>query len=182
MKAAETATPAVEWRPVPGWERYHVSSDGRVRNSQTGRILKRWPDKLGYLRVSLCVNYHQVTRHVHQLVTEAFHGPRPDGHVVRHLDGDRLNNEPANLAWGTPSENTLDSVRHGTHYSAYREGRRRRDSPWPVPAGASRPAATDTHCRHGHEYTPENTYLTPAGRRQCRACRQRRRAISRKDV
>ncbi|MFE9391743.1 tyrosine-type recombinase/integrase [Streptomyces sp. NPDC006784] len=29
-----------------------------------------------------------------------------------------------------------------------------------------------THCRHGHEYTPENTYIAPGtGYRQCRACR-----------
>jgi len=29
---------------------------------------------------------------------------------------------------------------------------------------------TKTHCKHGHEYTKENTYWTPAGYRQCRAC------------
>ena len=36
-----------------------------------------------------------------------------------------------------------------------------------------------THCPHGHEYTPENTYVVGGGRRQCKACtltasRQRR--------
>lgn len=27
-----------------------------------------------------------------------------------------------------------------------------------------------THCKHGHEFTPENTYLTPQGHRVCRRC------------
>ena len=28
------------------------------------------------------------------------------------------------------------------------------------------------YCRNGHEYTIENTYITPAGYRQCRSCRR----------
>jgi hypothetical protein len=27
-----------------------------------------------------------------------------------------------------------------------------------------------THCRNGHEYTPENTYINCDGHRRCRAC------------
>lgn len=27
-----------------------------------------------------------------------------------------------------------------------------------------------THCQHGHEFTPENTYTRAEGWRQCRAC------------
>ena len=27
-----------------------------------------------------------------------------------------------------------------------------------------------THCKHGHEFTPENTYTREEGWRQCRAC------------
>jgi hypothetical protein len=27
-----------------------------------------------------------------------------------------------------------------------------------------------THCRNGHEYTPENTYIQPNGHRRCRVC------------
>jgi intein/homing endonuclease len=29
-----------------------------------------------------------------------------------------------------------------------------------------------THCVHGHEFTPENTYVSPKGRRNCYACRR----------
>ena len=34
--------------------------------------------------------------------------------VVRHLDGDKLNNRLSNLAWGTHEENAADKVEHGT--------------------------------------------------------------------
>lgn len=30
-----------------------------------------------------------------------------------------------------------------------------------------------THCKHGHEYTPENTYVQRNGGRSCRACSRR---------
>lgn len=31
-----------------------------------------------------------------------------------------------------------------------------------------------THCKHGHEYSEENTYITPAGHRRCMACHRNR--------
>ena len=34
--------------------------------------------------------------------------------------------------------------------------------------------ATKTYCKHGHEFTPENTYRSRDGRRHCRQCNQRR--------
>jgi hypothetical protein len=55
-----------------------------------------------------------VHRSVHQLVLEAFGGPRPEGLQVRHKDGDRRNNALENLAWGTGKENAVDRVRHRT--------------------------------------------------------------------
>ena len=30
--------------------------------------------------------------------------------------------------------------------------------------------ASVTHCKHGHEYTPENTLLNGEGWRYCRTC------------
>lgn len=57
-------------------------------------------------------SYHTV-KPAH-LVLKAFIGPRPSGHVARHLDGNGDNNTPDNLAWGTQAENIMDAVRHGT--------------------------------------------------------------------
>lgn len=52
---------------------------------------------------------------VHRAACEAFHGEPPfGGAVVRHLDGDQLNNLPENLAWGTVADNHADMVAHGT--------------------------------------------------------------------
>ena len=48
----------------------------------------------------------QSPRKVHQLVCEAFHGPKPfPAAVVIHLDEDGLNNCADNLKWGTQKEN-----------------------------------------------------------------------------
>lgn len=45
-------------------------------------------------------------RKVHQLVCEAFHGPKPfPNAVVIHLDENAHNNRPENLKWGTQKEN-----------------------------------------------------------------------------
>jgi hypothetical protein len=41
--------------------------------------------------------------------------------------------------------------------------------------------AAKTHCVHGHEFTPENTYVRPNGSRSCRTClRHRARTYYRK--
>lgn len=42
---------------------------------------------------------------VHQLVCEAFKGPRKEGEVCMHLDEDYTNNRPENLQWGSQKEN-----------------------------------------------------------------------------
>jgi len=43
---------------------------------------------------------------VHQVVCEAFHGPRPsDKHVVSHLNEDATDNRPENLCWATQKDN-----------------------------------------------------------------------------
>jgi formylmethanofuran dehydrogenase subunit E len=42
----------------------------------------------------------------------------------------------------------------------------------PKVPGPRKPRARKASCKRGHEFTAENTYLKPDGRRECRACLQ----------
>ncbi len=101
-----------EWREVQGMPSYYVCRDGRAGSyHRKPRVLVGSSAGIGYRKVC-----HQTLphRYIHQLVCEAFHGPRPDGLQVRHLNGIKTDNRASNLVWGTPAENHADKVRHGT--------------------------------------------------------------------
>lgn len=122
-----------EWRPIVGLEGlYEVSSLGRARsldrrvlhtgkkrsfyNTHKGKMLKLC-DNGAYLQVVLPIkskNSHQKTITVHSIVAIAFHGPKPDGMVVRHMDGNPRNNAAENLCYGTCKDNEADKYRHGS--------------------------------------------------------------------
>lgn len=129
--------PVEEWRAVVGYEGlYEVSSLGRVRSLDRLReqLIARGPDRTrtvsrrlrgrvlaplpiksgGYLGVNLSDGSRQKVRKIHQLVAAAFLGPRPDGLIPLHWDGDSHNNRSSNLRYGTHKENTADAIRHGT--------------------------------------------------------------------
>lgn len=40
-------------------------------------------------------HYH----HIHDLIADTFNGPRPDGHTVEHIDGNKRNNRADNLRY-----------------------------------------------------------------------------------
>lgn len=160
-----------QWRAAPGHPGYEVSDEGRVRSIDRthmtcggvvrhvrGRVLSPGITK-GYRHVTLWADNRQSVRKVHQLVLEAFVGPRPSGLIVRHLNGDPGDNRLANLRYGTSSENEWDSVRHGTHFQARK-----------------------THCSHGHVFDEANTIHNGRQRicRACKAARDRRRYLARK--
>ena len=65
--------------------------------------------------------------------------------VVHHINEDRLDNRLENLVLLSGQ---------GSHNTIHNTGKR------------------GTHCRRGHEFTPENTYVTSNGNRQCKACRR----------
>ena len=115
------------WREIPGWEGlYEVSRLGEVRGLPKqiknnlgvsrywkARQLQRFSSPSGYQVVNLsCEGFNQ-QRKVHQLVLEAFVGPRSDGQQCRHLDNDPANNKLENLVWGSAKENGKDKSAHG---------------------------------------------------------------------
>lgn len=51
---------------------------------------------------------------IHTLVASHFIGPRPEGMVICHNDGDPDNNHVSNLRYDTQTNNNLDKVKHGT--------------------------------------------------------------------
>jgi hypothetical protein len=118
------------WKPVLGYDGlYEVSSLGRVksldritiyangiRKNWKGRIMKtQINQKRGYSYrtpvIMLCKNSKIRCVRVSNLVCEAFHGPRPAGYQCMHLDGNAMNNNSANLAWGTAKENCNEKNR-----------------------------------------------------------------------
>jgi hypothetical protein len=145
------------WRPSVRFPRYEASCLGRIRNTKTGHTLSPWRMRNGYLQVN--VRRKAVT--VHSIVLDAFWGPRPEGRQASHLNGDRADNRAENLRWETPTENNRRKAQHGTQ-----------------PAGAKHPCGRKTHCKHGHEFTPENTLRT-ARQRHFRTCTRLRMRAAR---
>lgn len=103
------------WLPVPEYEGlYEVSNLGRVRNCQSGVILKQAVNR-GYEHVSLARDGRQSTKYLHRLVLLAFCGASHiPGADACHNDGDRGNNRLTNLRWDTRQGNCADRARHGT--------------------------------------------------------------------
>ena len=107
------------WKPVPNYESfYEVSNHGRVAAlKKDGRYFR----KLNYATPYPCFSTKDIdgtgqkSFYVHKLVAKLFIGDRPDGFVIRHLDGNRHNNHVLNLAYGTPRQNYDDTVRHKVH-------------------------------------------------------------------
>jgi hypothetical protein len=92
-----------EWKDIEGYDKYEVSSFGRVRNKKTGRVLKA-ANNGGYYVVGLS-NKKTNSFRVHQLVAKAFIlNPENKPHV-NHKDKNGLNNNIKNLEWNTIPEN-----------------------------------------------------------------------------
>lgn len=96
--------------------RYCADVFGNIWSKASGKWKKLKANiTAGYLRLTLRKNGKDVNRTVHKLVCATYYGETPfEGAVVRHLDGNSINNAPDNLDWGTYSQNWDDAKFHGT--------------------------------------------------------------------
>jgi hypothetical protein len=90
------------------------------------------------------------TLYVHRLVYELMVAAIPEGLHMDHLCRNRRCCNPWHLEPVSARVNVLRG------------------------AGPSAACAAMTHCPKGHPFDEDNTYVTPAGRRQCRTCRSER--------
>ena len=86
--------------------------------------------------------------YVHRDAWEEANGPIPDGMVIDHLCNNRACYNVDHLRLATHSEN-----QHAEHSPTTN--------------------ANKTHCKQGHEFSQENTYMW-RGARYCRTCRRER--------
>ncbi len=122
----------MEWRVIPSHPDYEASDEGQVRSWRgyagvrldTPRLKAARLGTNGYLVTDLVSSPEgkKKTRSVHQLVAEAFLGPRPPGREVCHLDGDKTNNSASTLRYDTHKGNHADRKEHGTNNAGAKNG------------------------------------------------------------
>ena len=103
-------------------DKYSVSSLGKIRNNDTGEMVKAHETKGGYLRVNLyprgnakCGKKMQL---VHRVVAFAFlYDDYIDGITtdVNHIDGNKHNNSVENLEWCDRKHNAQHAQRMGLY-------------------------------------------------------------------
>ena len=108
----------------------------------------------GYATYTTVFRGRKRTLRLSRIMYEVIHGPIPSGLVIDHLCRNRHCINPLHLQAVTPLVN-------------YERGH--------SPAALNK---KKTHCKRGHEFTPENTWLykvspqNPNGGRMCRTCKR----------
>ena len=104
-----------------------------------------WRGKLtkdGYGRIAVAGGVDRV----HRVAFFLAEGRWPEPCALHHCDN-RACGRRSHIYEGTQADNARDMVARGRHRNQRK-----------------------THCPRGHEYTEQNTYITPGGFRSCREC------------
>ncbi len=93
------------WKLIKGFDGYQISNYGRVRNVNTGKILKPQTRPDGYISIYIGKRGSQKNRKLHRIIAEAFI-PNPNNYPeVNHKNEDKSDNRIENLEWCTREYN-----------------------------------------------------------------------------
>ena len=101
------------------------------------------------------INFNGKLSLTHRFIYEYFNGPIPTELEIDHLCRNPSCANPEHLEAVSHQENIL----RGTSFVSINSKK--------------------THCPQGHEYSLDNTYHTPAGKRKCRTCHRDRSRMDR---
>ena len=99
------------WRSSDEIVNYQVSNIGRVRNADTGRILKQSVNTQGYFKVDLYKDGKRTQILVHRLVAQEFIENLDDLKCVDHIDHCRQNNQASNIRWCSLQQNNMNKAK-----------------------------------------------------------------------
>lgn len=101
------------WKPLRNFPNYNGSTEGRIMNIKTQRIMKTFINNSGYVQVCLRKNNQQYTVKVARVIAETFLGEYP-GMDVAYKNGDRSDIYVDNLEWCTRQEVIQRAFDRGT--------------------------------------------------------------------
>jgi hypothetical protein len=93
---------------------YKKPSGKRPPGSPSPYKMNPWKNNHGYMMISFSKDDKRIHKTAHRLIARTLFGePSNPNLMVCHKDGDKGNNHPSNLYWGTRKDNYADARRLG---------------------------------------------------------------------